>query len=324
MIFIIIAAVIGVLILLGLLYFMVSPMPVVRLLRRGQDEEQILPEKYQKAMEQVQIIENLTYPSQYQQNTMDLYLPKKEGRHPVILWVHGGAFVAGDKCGIKNWGTLLASQGYAVAAMNYVWAPEGKYPAQLYQMRDAFVTLDKQSEEYQLDMNRVAIAGDSAGAYYGIQFALAHGNAHLAQELQLESPLSQGALKCMLLYCGPYDLMEMMEHKKGILALFISRIGWSLVGKKDVRKGRYYHTMNPMNYISSSCVPCYITDGNHVSFDRQGKALAASLREKGVNVQEHFFDIAKGQVNHEYQMNLEEEAAQMCLTESLAFLEQFL
>ena len=53
---------------------------------------------------------------------LDLYLPSGPGPHPVLVWVHGGSWVRGDRedrTALNRW---LADRGWAVAAVDY-WLP---------------------------------------------------------------------------------------------------------------------------------------------------------------------------------------------------------
>lgn len=308
------------------LYFICSPMPVVRLLRRGMEDDLSYPDDYDSVKEQVELHKDLEYPSQYGNHTYDLYLPKKEGKHPLVLWVHGGAFVAGDKAGVENWGVMLAGKGYAVVAMNYCLAPEAAYPAQIRQICEVLTavasgagTMVQQGDR--IDLGNVAVAGDSAGAYMAAQFAVAHANPVLAGQIGVASPLEKNALKCALLFCGPYDVKRMFNVEDKKLRLFISRIGWSFLGKKNWSRAPLISTVTPMDFVTGQMVPCYITDGNTMSFEPQGRALGEALRKNGVKVKERYFAREEyGEVSHEYQMKLETENAMHCFEDVVEFL----
>lgn len=335
-----------------LLYLICSPMPVVKLLRRQEDGEIKRAPEYEKARGKVRIRKDLTYPSRYGQNTYDLYLPKeaperrdapgKEAGAPLILWVHGGAFVAGDKCGIETWGVMLASKGYAVASINYGWAPEYTYPAQVRQVGEALAAVKALCGEegisddgtmtgtavlpegISIDMKRVVLAGDSAGAYLALQYAMTQTNPTLAARLGVVPLPEEEKPKGALLYCGPYDIRQALEIENKMLRFLILRIGWSFLGKKNWRKSPLIDTVTPMAYVTKVSVPCYITDGNSFSFEGHGRALGEALRAEGIFVKERYFDRETGEVSHEYQMDLTTENGQLCFGDTLEFLEKVL
>lgn len=81
----------------------------------------IAPEGYNQIEKQVVRKVNQRLPSSQASSTYDAYFPstKSSERLPTIIWVHGGAYVEGDKEGVKEYATLLANEGYVVVAMNY-------------------------------------------------------------------------------------------------------------------------------------------------------------------------------------------------------------
>lgn len=319
------AAILSAILLLLLLYFVLSPMPVVRLLRRNLGDNLSVPPEYGEMKKKVDIFRDLSYTSGFKKNSFDLYLPKSGEQNPLVLWVHGGAFVAGDKIGVENWGVMLAANGYAAAVMNYEWAPEAAYPAQIMQIADALRTLAQSAPQNRIDMQRVILAGDSAGAHMAAQFVLLHTNQAFSAQIGIASPLSPSALRGALLYCGPYDLSAMFNIKKRILRLFISRIGWSYLGRKRWQKSPLAHTLTVSAHVTENFVPCYLTDGNTGSFESHARALGEALRKHGVETAERYFDLDTcGTVNHEYQMQLETENAQLCLNDTLDFLKKHL
>ena len=115
--------------------FVLTPYPFVWLLRFKKEEQ---TEKGPKNINEIKtgliIKTNLPYPSAYPQSTFDFYYdPLTPVRH-VIVWVHGGSFISGTSAGMKNFGPMLAKQGYAVCAMNYAYAPRYSFPVQIRQV----------------------------------------------------------------------------------------------------------------------------------------------------------------------------------------------
>ena len=87
------------------LAFQLSPKPgawVINQLFAGEVEIKDSA-SYDKALPNVQLQENQTYPSSRKKNTFDLYYPQTSKQAvPVVLWVHGGGYVGGDKSGMKE------------------------------------------------------------------------------------------------------------------------------------------------------------------------------------------------------------------------------
>ncbi len=305
----------------GVLYFLCSPMPIVRLLRRGGDAPASWPAGEEDALERVQVLRDIPYDSPYGRSLYDLYLPREAGGQslPVVVWVHGGAFVAGDRSGVGNWAACLAARGMAVAAVEYQWAPEAHWPAQVEQIGQCCQTL---GGDPRLDMDRVVIAGDSAGAHMAAQFALIHTSPAFRAATGLKPTLASGALKAALLFCGPYDITQMARPQSRLLRLAMHRIGWSYLGRRQWQGTPQAEAANIRNYVTGEFPPAFITDGNTGSFETQGKTLAGALENAGVRVKSLFFPVGEGQINHEYQFQMDQPQGRRCYEQVLIFLKE--
>ncbi len=304
-------------------YFWYSPWPAVWLLRQGGDGAARVPDGFEEQVEEVSVQKNMTYPSQYEKNSFDLYLPAPKKKAPVILWIHGGAFVAGDKSGLENWGKLLASEGYAVAAMNYEWSPEAAWPAQVIQASECLEELGRLSkQEPSLDMDCVFLAGDSAGAHIAMQAATVWFSDTFEKETGIRAPSAVGAdaLKGILLYCGPYEIDAFDRIPDRKLRFFMNKVGQSYLGERRWQKSDNVRYLHIPSWIVPQCPPVYITDGNSGSFEAQGKRLGSVLRSLGVPVKERYFPKEAGEIPHEYQMDLAAPEGAACYQDTLDFL----
>jgi len=96
---------------------------------------------------------------------LDLYRPAGPGPHPVVVWVHGGSWVRGerdDRTALCRW---LADRGHAVVAVTYRLPPPA--PVGEGQRRDvasAAAWAAAHAAEEDLDPDRIVLAGQSAGA----------------------------------------------------------------------------------------------------------------------------------------------------------------
>lgn len=96
---------------------------------------------------------------------MDLYFPTSGGPWPVLVYVHGGSWMHGDKSEATMFAHGLTSQGYLVASINYRLYPAGTYPAMIQDVKCAIRSLRANSDQYNLDPNRMGAVGVSAGGH---------------------------------------------------------------------------------------------------------------------------------------------------------------
>lgn len=98
-------------------------------------------------------------------NVFDLWLPKAAGPAPLVLYIHGGGFRAGDKrtLGADALRQYLAA-GWAVAAINYRFTDTAPAPAAYLDCARALQHLRHHAAQWRIDPRRVVSTGSSAGA----------------------------------------------------------------------------------------------------------------------------------------------------------------
>jgi acetyl esterase/lipase len=99
---------------------------------------------------------------------MDAYFPPpNNGPAPAVVHVHGGSWNHGDKrSGVGlNETSLLTKAGFAVFAVNYRLAPEYRFPAMIEDVKCAIRSIRAHAAEYNIDPNRIAAFGASAGGH---------------------------------------------------------------------------------------------------------------------------------------------------------------
>ena len=109
--------------------------------------------------------------------TADLYIPSQPKESlPILVLVHGGAFQAGSKEMYKDWGEKFAQEGYFVMAVNYRLAkPDyASFPGVIEDLKQAMNWLVFNANKRDLDINKIGLIGDSAGAYLSSLFALSN------------------------------------------------------------------------------------------------------------------------------------------------------
>lgn len=96
---------------------------------------------------------------------MDVYFPDSGGPWPVVVYVHGGSWMRGDKTEALMFAGSMTSQGYLVVSINYRLYPPARFPGMIEDVKCAVRSLRAHAAEYNLDPNRVGAMGVSAGGH---------------------------------------------------------------------------------------------------------------------------------------------------------------
>jgi pectinesterase len=94
---------------------------------------------------------------------MDVFRPDKGEKLPALVMVFGGGWRTGSKEAQVPMAQQIAEKGYVTAAIEYRLSPEALYPAAVYDIKAAIRFLRANADKYDIDPNRIAITGSSAG-----------------------------------------------------------------------------------------------------------------------------------------------------------------
>jgi acetyl esterase/lipase len=97
----------------------------------------------------------------------DVYRPEDTKVRPVLVWIHGGALIMGNRGGVpRQLLDLCRKEGFVLVSLDYRLAPEVKLPAIIEDIEDAFRWLREQGPKLlHIDPARLVVAGGSAGGY---------------------------------------------------------------------------------------------------------------------------------------------------------------
>ena len=177
--------------------------------------------------------------------TLDIYCPPLKGRdkYPVLVDVHGGGWITGDKYWRRGLNRAFADMGLCVISPNYGLSPRFKYPECVKHLFACFKWICDHAEERRLDLDNVLITGDSAGGQLACLVLAIQNNAEVKARIgAVDSPLR---FKGGMLVCGAYDPDSMA---KNIFSnkLFLEMTGY---GRKHLREFKDYDLMNPVNFV---------------------------------------------------------------------------
>ncbi len=214
----------------------------------------------------------------HERNKLDLYLPAKAERPlPVIVWIHGGAWLAGSKEGCPA--IPFVARGYAVASINYRLSQHAQFPAQIEDCKAAIRFLRAVAGKYRLDGDHIGVWGASAGGHLVALLGTSGGvkdlegtGGHLDQSSRVQ---------CVVDFFGPSDFTAMGGSHDNPNSPEARLIG----GPVQANKAKAARA-NPITYVSKDDPAFLIVHGEE---DRtvpigQSELLDAALKRVGVEV----------------------------------------
>lgn len=222
----------------------------------------------------------------HERQKLDLYLPEKSaGPLPVIVWIHGGAWMAGSKDNPP--GIDLLKRGYALASINYRLSQHAKFPAQIEDCKAAIRWLRANAKTYNLDADHIGVWGASAGGHLVAMLGVT-GN---VKELEgTGANLDQSSrVQCVVDWFGPADLPKMgaqsgpdsQIHHDAPDSPESKLIGGPILENKEKAT-----QASPATYVTKDAAPFLIMHGDkdRVVPYAQSEELTASLKKAGAQV----------------------------------------
>lgn len=146
---------------------------------------------------------------------IDIFVPQNVVAPPLIIFVHGGGWISGDKTMYADEVGYWLEQGYACVLASYRLAPLSTFPAQIEDLQDLVMYLRENHEKYGYDPKRFVAFGNSAGGHLAAMLGSCDtyfGTQHLTAAYKVEAVVS---------ICGLLDLREPRTNHNAI--------GWSFL-----------------------------------------------------------------------------------------------
>jgi len=156
---------------------------------------------------------DIPYASLSPAQKLDIYLPDEgKGPLPVILSLHGGAFMGCDKSDAQVLPMLEGlPRGYAVVAINYRLSWEALFPALVHDVKAAVRWVRANARKYSFDPERIASWGGSAGGYLSSMLGSSAEIPKL-EDLSLGNPDQASSIQAVVDWFGPTNFLRMDEQ----------------------------------------------------------------------------------------------------------------
>lgn len=206
--------------------------------------------------EHEQVMKNLTYKKIKGGNLkLDLYFPELVmKKHPIIIFLHGGSFVHGDKeqiLAFEDIFEVLKSKGFIIASIEYRLVSRSiMFPANIEDVKDSIKWLRANAKQYTIDESKIGVFGYSAGGNLALMAGLTEDNDFIGEESLKEK---SGQLSFIISYAGPTDLLNENDfslHQKIAFVALGNELGDEVLKKAS-----------PINYLDFDAPPILLFHG---------------------------------------------------------------
>lgn len=199
---------------------------------------------------------------------LNLYRPMQTGKYPAIVILYGGAWQRGSPNSDREFSRYMAAQGYCVVAIDYRHAPKYRFPAQLEDVATALSYIQTHANEWEIDINRIALMGRSAGA-------------HLALLYAYNSP--PVPIRAVVNYYGPINLLRGYYDPPFPDPINVRAILRAFLGGTPDELTELYRQASPINYVKPNLPPSLLVYAgrDHIVEAKFGRFLYKQLQSTG-------------------------------------------
>ena len=213
------------------------------------------------------IFKNLVYGADTIQQSMDVYLPATRDKQntPMIIMIHGGSWVQGDKDDFNGFGvdSFFTANGCAVVNMNYRLDSKYQYPAPVDDIGMVMEYVKQKAAGWKVNPDRICLMGRSVGSHLALIYAYSRNN--------------DNRIKVVMDFFGPTDLTDSTVAYDPLGLNVTYMLGPYITNKQ------LWQDASPVHYMAGA-VPTIIFHGmaDSLVYFKQAQILTDSLSSRGI------------------------------------------
>ncbi len=259
--------------------------------------------------EGIRRFDNIRY-GENERNLLDVYRPKdRDGKLPVIVSIHGGGWVYGDKDIMQYYCMSLAEKGFAVVNFSYRLAPEYKHPVPLEDANKIFYWVFENADTYGFDTNNIFAVGDSVGANILGLYCCLCVDQNYAKKMSIQPP--DGFVpRAVALNSGLYRLVRGEED-------LLDSLAEAYFPNGGTDKEYSYITLSER--VNSHFPPCFVMTALGDFLNRQAKPFYDHLLSLGARAEYHCYGDEKDGLKHVFHIDIRLPQARKCNEDECSF-----
>lgn len=234
------------------------------------------------AIAQTPTHQNVAYDDDHKSQCLDVYLVKSNQPTPAVVYIHGGGWRAGSKNRIPGWLQGFVSRNEAsVISVEYRFTDVKTHPAQVNDCLRAIQFVRSKAGEWNIDPQRIAVTGGSAGGHLSAYVALHDDVADTDSDDPVEKFSSR--VSCAVSFAGPTDwkLLSSIDHRH---PAYRQLIGYQPGTPADKLSARLVADVSPITFASKDDPPLMQVHGDRDDIVPPEHAINLNEKLKTVGV----------------------------------------
>ncbi len=252
---------------------------------------------------------------------------KLNKKKPLFIYIHGGGWISGitemRNSYIMNW----VNKGFFACSINYSYAPQKIFPAQLQEVYSAIDFIFDNAEKYNYDTDNIVLAGESAGGYFITYLAACVGDPTPLDKLGITfRNRDRFKIKALVSHCSCFNLEHLSNPEKPqsevpdmkmMVESFSGMNREELLAYLQTEEGKL---LNPQ--VNKDFPPCFLTWGTMDALRYDTKDFVNELRKFNIPYRMFRGDGSIG--SHAWTIVTMLKKGRICLQETFDFVLPYL
>lgn len=213
---------------------------------------------------------------------LNIYEPSEKASYklPVILYLHGGGWIAGSPEGREAFTTRLASRGFFVVSLFYGLSPKYHHPEPIINAYKAIEWLYENQEKYNIDLSSLTVGGESAGAHLAAIIGAISTNEEYKKLFNLPEIVKDIKINALFLNCGIYEISRVLYSGFKHIKIFVCCYYGSPL--RCLKNDEKLIEMSPIYWVTPKYPPSYIITANKDKLADNSFRFIDKLKENNV------------------------------------------
>ena len=209
---------------------------------------------------------------------VDLFKPRRKGKYPAVIVVHGGAWITGHYTMENPLALALAKRGFVAVTVEHRLSNEKKYPAQIHDLKASVRWLRANAKIFNIDENRIGAVGGSSGGHLVALLGATNDMPHFEGDGGQEKVSSR--VQSVVDIDGTATFVDEGNIAKEIKGPWNTNT--TLTGFSYAENSEIWKEASPITHVNKKSAPTLFLNSSSFRPFQQREEMCAKLRNNGI------------------------------------------